>query len=314
MRVRTLIQAGLCLVLVAAGAAAKNSKTVQVDCDKGDSINAALETKADELVIEIRGICHENVVVERDFVTLIGIDPELDGVHQASSETTRDAAVFIRDARWVQLQGLSLVGSDECCDSGIRVHSTDTSVDIVNCRLAGFRGVVSSHVGGVTIHDSVFDVINYAVGSAGGSVVICNGCEIQSDLIGVLAVYGGILALDQGTIEAPVALYSGWGSHMGASQTELSGSIWTDNAGRVRLEGVAQTSNPWGNEIADGSSLWVSGGSLSGPTLLTGFSDGKVTAGATVGTLECLIGSDLYCDGTEAKIGSSCALCPESAP
>jgi hypothetical protein len=52
----------------------KTTATVRVDCVKGDSINAALltNTKAQRLTIDISGMCHENVVVTRDRVTLHG--------------------------------------------------------------------------------------------------------------------------------------------------------------------------------------------------------------------------------------------------
>ena len=49
-------------------------KTVEVDCTKGKTLAHALE-KANEdkpVVVVVRGICNENVVIDRDDVTLQG--------------------------------------------------------------------------------------------------------------------------------------------------------------------------------------------------------------------------------------------------
>lgn len=51
-------------------------KTVKVNCEKGDSITKALEEKADELIIEFEGTCYENVVIERDNVTIRGVSSD----------------------------------------------------------------------------------------------------------------------------------------------------------------------------------------------------------------------------------------------
>ena len=87
---------GTCLLLCSGMTIAvkgKATKTVKVDCFKGKSINAALNANknVDELTIEIDGICYENVIVDRDNVTLRGInlyengEPE-DGIEAASMD------------------------------------------------------------------------------------------------------------------------------------------------------------------------------------------------------------------------------------
>lgn len=82
---RRLAAAVFVYILVAslggAGAAfAGSTKTVTVDCSKGQSINAALDDKSEELVVEVEGFCHEKVVIRRSGVTLRGSDPALDGI------------------------------------------------------------------------------------------------------------------------------------------------------------------------------------------------------------------------------------------
>lgn len=61
-------------VLVAAGVQAKDTpKSIQVDCGKGESLNAALADGAATLVVEFSGVCAEDVVIGRGNVTLRGI-------------------------------------------------------------------------------------------------------------------------------------------------------------------------------------------------------------------------------------------------
>jgi len=56
-------------------------KTVEVDCTKGKTIGKALERDNEDrpLVVVVQGICNENVVIDRDDVTLQG-DSSSDGV------------------------------------------------------------------------------------------------------------------------------------------------------------------------------------------------------------------------------------------
>ena len=85
-----------------------SAKTAKVDCFKGKSINAVLKAhkNVDELIIEIDGICDEDVLVQRDNVTLLGInldgsgDPT-DGIRAVSTDVvppTFGVALLIRDA------------------------------------------------------------------------------------------------------------------------------------------------------------------------------------------------------------------------
>jgi hypothetical protein len=43
--------------------------------------NEALQTPADELTLQINGVCNENVVIRRDGVFLEGSDKATDGIH-----------------------------------------------------------------------------------------------------------------------------------------------------------------------------------------------------------------------------------------
>ena len=112
----------------------KTSATVAVDCTKNESINEAL-TKypaVRNLTIQISGMCHENVVITRDYVTLHGSDPANDGVQAEVSDEISDATVWVRGAELVTLENLKLTGGF----SGLLASNTGlTNLRLVNCRL-----------------------------------------------------------------------------------------------------------------------------------------------------------------------------------
>jgi hypothetical protein len=75
-----------------------------VDCTKGESINEALKS-ANHLLI--KGVCTEDVVVNRDDVTLRGVDGS-SGIHGKDETTT--GAVVLDGARRVYLDNLDVAG------------------------------------------------------------------------------------------------------------------------------------------------------------------------------------------------------------
>lgn len=65
----------VCCVLAAVATAKDAPKSVRVDCAKGESVSAALDSTAAALVVEFTGVCAEDLVIERDDVTLRGAAP-----------------------------------------------------------------------------------------------------------------------------------------------------------------------------------------------------------------------------------------------
>src|SRR5688572_12526718 len=117
-------------------AAQAPAATEKVDCSKGESINKALSKHqgAGSLVVELTGMCQENVVVTRDRVTLRGTDPATDGIQAVGNVEQTDAAVWVRSAQLVTLENLKLTGGF----TGLL--ATDTNVPfllVINCRLDG---------------------------------------------------------------------------------------------------------------------------------------------------------------------------------
>ena len=105
------------------------SKTVRVYCGSwwSGSINKALETPAEELAIEIHGMCTEDVVISRDNVTLLGADPESDGIQ--SEVEGKGAALTVIGSRFVTVENLTLNG-------GFKLPSASSAV-LSNCLTTG---------------------------------------------------------------------------------------------------------------------------------------------------------------------------------
>ncbi len=81
--------------------------TVNVDCDQGESINAALAQLANKLTVLINGSCEEEVVITRNDVTLQGVDPT-PTITAPPGEWS--SAIRIEGAHGVSLWDLQMVG------------------------------------------------------------------------------------------------------------------------------------------------------------------------------------------------------------
>jgi len=135
---RVLVAGCLLLVSVFGGitAAAQTTATVNVDCSKGKSINKALEQhkSALSLIVEIEGMCNENVIVTRDRVTLRGTNPSSDGIQAVSNATQIDAALWVRGAHQVAVENLKLTGG---FTGLLATEVSSPHLRMVNCRSEG---------------------------------------------------------------------------------------------------------------------------------------------------------------------------------
>jgi hypothetical protein len=306
------------------------SKTVVVKCDKGDSINEALKEKADILIIEVQGWCTEDVVIERDFVTLRGTDPFIDGIEAAELETSLGVSVSIRGAQQVLLDGLGINGGD----TALSVNDS-WGVDVVDCRLEGGDTWVVWVVGSRIVLAGGTVITNHLNGLRafqGNSRVICEGCMIDvpngwavrassgsridlefSTVNGTLRTdAGGILIVEDTEVtgaegeeglrcEGKVEWQGG----------ELDGAINIDEGGWAELANVTQTSlgGDSHNRVQYNSTLILSKSTRVGDTHFSDFSNGRVT-NSILGDLICSRGADVWCDGNVTKLSSNCGLCP----
>ena len=177
-----LLAASLMLCLPASvSAKPPPSATVAVDCTdpnptKHDSINDALTNPAKELIIEIRGMCRENVLVERDYVTLLGADPTVDGIQALSDE---DDALMVRGAFGARLENLRLTGGE----TGLSVYDTTYyRTHVENCRMEGNTFGADISGANVRAQNSTFSFNDMGVWVGSAGWLICHTCTIVDNV------------------------------------------------------------------------------------------------------------------------------------
>lgn len=315
--------------------------TVPVDCAAGDSINEALRQPAEELTIEISGICTENVVVSRSNVTLIGTDPSTDGIQGASGIPINNA-VLVFGTFSVTIENLQLTGAV----GGLGVDYA-FAVRVINCRLEN-NSYAGAFLSGANVRFE--DTVITGNGRRGvrmsqASFLNCIRCTIENnpaagERTGIQAFNGSHIYLSDSIVEgatgidttaSKVEAWGGSGEIKGAATAiravdnasvrlgsiSLTGALFVEVKSSAVLENTTQTM-PGGstayNEIAVDSSLVVVGtASLAADVEFQAFATGVFYEGTSVsGSLECYTGSDAACEDPSDITGTSdCALCPK---
>jgi len=323
--------------------AASGPRTVRVRCAAGETIGDALKKKGQPLVVEIGGVCREDVVVERDDVTLRGSDPLTDGVRGVGPGVSNfDGVVEVRRARGVTIENLTVTGGDR---SGIAVDRSD-NVTIRNCHVRdnGTRGLLASFSSNVAAFDSTFARNGLAeLRPYNTRALNCTGCTVEASQNGVLAA-GSEVGLTNSSVVAPflaLLLYDGLafvtGSTMRDStpdtgfsitaldfgsisffESELHGALAVSD-GAMFLSDTTQATNArgvnaviGGRIVAYGTSSLLATGALG--TLMEEF--GNLTlyddTVAVTGSLECFAGGDASCASPAQVSGTStCGQCPK---
>ncbi|MGZ8779690.1 MAG: right-handed parallel beta-helix repeat-containing protein [Thermoanaerobaculia bacterium] len=102
------------------------SKTITVDCTKGQSVNEALADRTPSLTITLSGVCTEDVLITRDDVTIEGTGAIVGAAGGAPD------AVTIRGASRVTLRGLTIQSNE-----GRGVRSEGSQVTLESMHLDG---------------------------------------------------------------------------------------------------------------------------------------------------------------------------------
>jgi hypothetical protein len=318
------------------------AKSVVVNCAKGDSISAALAKNTGPLVIEVRGICQENVWIERSDVTLHGLDPASDGIRGVAPP----AAIEINYARRVKLVNISVTDSplrgivarysDVAIGNCWVIRNVGTGVLGVNAFVSGSE-LLASNNGGDGIRS---DFAGYFV---------CEGCRLTDN--GAFAARsreGGVMDIYDSVISGNSGVGAGLGGRVDVTcsgletsypcSLEASGnaaSAWVGSLARLwvpRFTGViGATDNSevqiWGGEqtTSNGAVNWVGGRLTTGPwgaantrlgtTNLFAFSRGVLYGTELLGTLTCDSGADAWSDTLyPASKVSGCAHVLTSTP
>ena len=283
------------------------TRTVKVDCSRGKSINKALKKhkNADELIIEIDGICYENVrIADRRRVTLIGDNRVKDGIHGVSTDLeglTRGTTIVISRSAGVRLENLTISGGIR---HGISVgYSNATRVEdciVEGNAVSGLTILASSNVG----------VFNSEIIGTGGTR---NGVEVGASIVELT---------DTSVIGGALRSLNGRNSIMRMTGGTLDGAVSAARNSLLQLFSVTQnTLGGRPNRIDESSQLMTN---CTNPracnmdptslldTSLSNFSNANF-ANSTLDNLSCSGGSDAVCDAASTPAnaaGTGCPLCP----
>jgi len=325
--------------------------TVKVDCAKGDSVNAALASnpKAQALTIEIAGMCHENVVVTRDRVTLRGTDPAHDGIQAVENTEFTDAALWVRAAALFTVENLTMTGGFAGL---LATNANHPIMRITNCRFTGNKEF------GLQLENSlaVATDATFEAGSVGipagvflSSRLACSRCTFttpgpqavmtvinslafinqQSSFTGTVRAEGSTVNIADSTITTASigvpAINATNGNSIVLTRVEVFGRMFFGQGTTAALNALTQTGiGMQPNEAAFGSTVVVAsaGQPTGGPPnidsylahfTLSNFSNLVLNPASTIdGDLVCRNGSNAHCANPASVTGATnCGLCPK---
>ncbi len=257
----------LCAAALGAGSA-RAAVTYSVNCDKGDKISTALATARtilDPVSIFIQGVCKERIVIDRNDLTLVGVDATagLDGATIPSSAPV----IRVAGATRVEIRRLRLSDSTSSAavlglDQGSHALADGLSV------IGGWWGVKLTTGAELRLWHS--DV--HGAGSTGIEVL---GGELSLSECAVFDNGGTGIAVAHGTLSATHTRISANRS-VGVLLTDdtsasLSHSELTENrmdglqlvmGARAGLGGCTVADNEWGIRLNDLSTVSLSTGSV----------------------------------------------------
>lgn len=267
------------------------AKTHKVDCTKKSELQKTIQAADNGDVIEIIGICTENILIEGKGLTLIGADTQ--GPHGITGVLESTDGVRIQNSIGTHLEGLQIYNPHY---TGVRIrqHSTVTMRDCEVSNTAGGNGT------GIWVQE-MSDLVGYGLrldnnyrglGAYSHSDARCAECDLNGStraaaiswkgslvtlLDSVVTGQRGIRALESSyidfdclshdsthdcSLEADIwAGLASWQStvvfyHSG----DFSGWLRAEDRSKVHLLGARQLVNPSQNAIQDNSSLRVEEG------------------------------------------------------
>ncbi len=292
------------------------AKTVKVNCFMGKSINMALEKNqnVEELILEIDGICDENVIVRRDNVTLLGInlDPDtpepgepLDGIRGVSGTDIPPSfgnVLTIRDATNVTVENLRIFDG---LNNGIFVQNSYRGISVINCILE------DNEERGLSVRDARVQLFDSTVRGNGR-----DGVNVRQ-----AAVRLTDCTIDAVGSEDGIAVLADRHSTAEIRNSEVTGSFAATRKSLIQLSNTTQIAIGIGlckkvcldNSISEDSQLLADDSSVSGPSEFSHFSTGLLLGDSKHnGDMTCESGSDVFCADPKTQIigtTSNCASC-----
>ncbi|HVF58412.1 MAG TPA: right-handed parallel beta-helix repeat-containing protein [Thermoanaerobaculia bacterium] len=187
--------------LKATPAPARPPQSSVVDCTKGDSLQAAIDKSQDDDVIEVRGLCNENVQIQRKRLTLHGLDPATDGIRGVAPDPPAVAALHVWYANGGLVENLSFTDTSP---GGVGLALGYSFFEARNCRMVG------NPANGVRVSlSSVFFGTEVTLADSGGagllvqrsSEAFCTGCRLENNAgFAADARFGSLLTLLDGVV------------------------------------------------------------------------------------------------------------------
>ena len=220
---RNLIAAQVVFLAFVGLAYANPDEPKKVNCDKGQTIAQKLQDNAKPITIEVRGTCHENVVIDRDDVTLVA-GPSGGTVN--GPDPTQNT-ITVRGARIV-IDGLTVTG-------GFNGITNRGGLTIRNCTVQGTgRNGISFYRGGhgTVDHCTVRNNPRFGIRVEGGSATVTNSTI-------------------SGNTEAGIIVNGGGNGRIGITDvTTYAGNTITGNQQSGIWVGIGGTAIVGGNEIS----------------------------------------------------------------
>jgi hypothetical protein len=161
--------ASILLTTIPLFSAQADAATREVDCDKGQSLEAAVmkgQGSAEHLYIDVSGYCDERVTIERDDVSIAG----------DNGATVQ--GFNIEGARRITLNGITVTGPE----TGIMMSSADVKLENVLVTGNGEDGILSRFNSTLRVSNS--NITNNGVngiGSLGGTLDISENSTISGN-------------------------------------------------------------------------------------------------------------------------------------
>lgn len=249
-------------------AAPRPAGTVVVNCNNGESLQAAVDASVAPMEIQITGICVENVLIRDKDVSLRGTQkPSLDGIRSVVRSTP---ALTVRGSVIAQINDLSFSNS---AGTGLAIRGG--AIMTVNNSLFENNGTVGLRVdsGAFVVANGLTFTANPATNtSTSDAQFFCSGCDftgggpaavstrgaiaslLDSVVNGTLGIVadeiGAYVDFDCATLDTPhpcilnatgpaaIGTFSGTAVLFGAGA--FTGQLIADDRGTVRLNGAAQ--------------------------------------------------------------------------
>lgn len=158
---------------------AKAPKALTVDCTKGQKIQDAVDQNDGPLMIEVRGICAENVRIEYKQVTMRGLDPATDGIQGVLTDPPAIAALAVFYVDGLRIENLSVSNGP-----GLAIGIWFTHAEMENMRIennVGFGMHVSSGSGLLALGLTISNNAGVGLNAQRGALVFCDACDLEDN-------------------------------------------------------------------------------------------------------------------------------------